>query len=118
MGVPLPSVDRLDLGWLASLLIGLRPVQSEFFFVADATHGVEHVICCDTGNAVYSCSIKSWTSSVVVPLRIPPMATLVQARGDPSHSGMATRAGVSAPLGEFGHLSVERFGQVQRSPST
>ena len=51
-------------------------------------------------------------------LRIPPMATLVQARGDPSHSGMATRAGVSAPLGEFGHLSVERFGQVQRSPST
>ena len=51
-------------------------------------------------------------------LRIPTMATLVQARGDPSHSGMATRAGVRAPLGEFGHLSVERFGQVQRSPST
>jgi hypothetical protein len=51
-------------------------------------------------------------------LRIPPMATLVQARDDPSHSGMATRAGVRAPLGEFGHLSVERFGQAQRSPST
>ena len=51
-------------------------------------------------------------------VRIPPMATLVQARGDPSHSGMATRAGVRAPLGEFGHLSVEWFGQVQRSPST